>query len=109
MTKGNRLGEFEFIVMAAVLQLGEDGYGAAVRDEIQRRLSRSVTLGAVYSTLDRLEKKGLVRSWMGEPSPERGGKAKRFFAVEAPGTRALRQTSEDFRAMTTGLTLDKVQ
>lgn len=109
MTKGTRLGEFEFIVMAAVLQLGDSGYGAAVREEIENRLNRTVSLGAVYSTLDRLEKKGLVHSWMGDPSPERGGKAKRFFAVEASGQLALKQTSDDFRAMTSGLSLGTVQ
>lgn len=83
------LGEFEILVLAAVLRLGDEAYGAAVYRELESRCGRRVSMGAVYTTLSRLEDKGLVTSRMGEPSPVRGGRAKRFFTIQAAGKEAL--------------------
>ena len=85
------LGEFEQIVIAAIMLLGDNAYGATVHEKAEDlRPKTIVSIGAIYTTLDRLERKGLVRSWYGDPTPARGGRPKRFFAVEARGERALR-------------------
>jgi DNA-binding PadR family transcriptional regulator len=76
---------FEQQVLLAVWRLGEDAYGSTIRDELERRTQRSVSQGAVYTTLIRIEKKGLLRSRMSDPTPVRGGKAKRFFEITAEG------------------------
>lgn len=107
MAKGDTLGEFEQVVLLAVARLGTDGYGVSVRREIERRTGRSVSVGAVYATLDRLEEKGLVRSWEGEAKPVRGGRARRHFALEASGARALRATRTMFDALWDGLELEE--
>jgi PadR family transcriptional regulator len=89
-------GEFERAVMLAILRIGSRAYGVAIRHELEKRLSRSISFGAVYTTLERLVEKGMVSSEVGEPTPERGGRAKKFFHVEPLGLRALdlaRQTS----------------
>lgn len=83
------LGEFELLVLAAPVRLGEDGYGAAVFRELEERSGRDVSMGAVYTTLYRLEAKSLVTSQLGAPTPERGGRAKRYFAIEPAGAEAL--------------------
>jgi DNA-binding PadR family transcriptional regulator len=83
------LGEFEQIVLLAVVRLGEDAYGTAIRREIEGRTGRSVTIGALYVTLDRLVEKGYLRSHDGSSSPARGGNARRFFALTASGVAAL--------------------
>ena len=77
--------DFEQQVLLAVWRLGDEGYGTTIRDELERRAGRGVSQGAVYTTLIRLEKKGLLRSWMADPTPVRGGKAKRFFQITADG------------------------
>jgi PadR family transcriptional regulator PadR len=87
-----RLGEFETAVLLAIIYLRGRGYGVSIADEIERRAGKPVSFGAVYATLDRLQKKGLISSELGEPTPERGGKPKRFYRIEAPGERALRET-----------------
>ncbi|AUX39918.1 PadR family transcriptional regulator [Sorangium cellulosum] len=95
MSKPSRtpqLGEFERAVLLSVLGLGSGAYGVAVRNELEARLERSVSLGAVYTTLDRLEEKGFVSSRHGEPTPQRGGRAKKFFTVEGAGMEALEQS-----------------
>lgn len=97
------LGEFEQIVLLALLRLGENAYGVPVRREIEERTGRSLTVGALYRTLDRLEEKGYVSSWTGDPSPERGGRAKRYFRVDPLGLRALRQTQRELNAMWEGV------
>jgi PadR family transcriptional regulator PadR len=84
-----KLGEFERRVLLAVIHLQGRGYGVSITGEIARRTGEPVSFGAVYATLDRLQKKGLITSELGEPTPERGGKPKRFYRVEAPGNRAL--------------------
>ena len=99
MGNSNRLGEFEQCVLLATHQLHENAYGMTVRREIAERTDREVSIGAVYTTLDRLERKGFVKSWRGEPTPERGGRAKRYFKIQAPGIRALKRSAQDFIRM----------
>src|SRR5215510_8364561 len=96
------LGEFEQVVLFAVAQL-DDAYGATVWAEIERRTGRTVSAGAVYTTLDRLERRGLVRSWWGEPTAERGGKRKRHFELRPAGREALSRSWQAIRAMARGL------
>src|ERR687890_694621 len=83
------LGEFELAVLLCVSLLGDDAYGASVRRSVSARLDRECSVGAVYTTLQRLEDKGLVESWVSDPTPVRGGRAKRCFAVTAAGTRVI--------------------
>jgi PadR family transcriptional regulator, regulatory protein PadR len=85
------LGEFETAVLLAIIHLQGRGYGVSIADEIERRSGRPISFGAVYATLDRLQKKGLITSDLGEPTPERGGKPKRFYRIKADGERALRE------------------
>ena len=86
------LGEFEQLVMLAILRLGADVYGVPVVEEIEQRTSRSVSRAAVYIALRRLESKGLVSSRMADPTPERGGRAKRYFRVEPEGVELLKDS-----------------
>jgi PadR family transcriptional regulator, regulatory protein PadR len=79
------LGEFEYLLVSAAARLGEDAYGAAMRQEIETLTGRRCSLGALYTTLDRLEGKGIVETWTGEATPERGGRAKRMVRVTAKG------------------------
>lgn len=79
------LGEFEYLLIAAAVRLSEDAYGAAIRHEIESTAKRGCSIGALYTTLDRLEAKGLVETWMGEATPQRGGRAKRMVRVTAKG------------------------
>ena len=97
------LGEFELIVLLAVLQLGEQAYGVPVREEILRRTGRDVARGAVYVTLDRLSRKGYLRSRLGEATAERGGRPKRYFEMTARGSRALRESLAALERMREGL------
>jgi len=94
MGERSQLGDLEELVLLAVLRLGDSAYGATIREELREEARRSVSISTVYVTLMRLEEKGLARSWMGEPSGERGGKAKRYFAVRPEGMEALRTTRE---------------
>lgn len=97
------LGEFEQLVLLAILQIGQDVYGVPIVEEIERRTGRPVARAAVYVTLRRLEKKGLLRSWMGEPTDERGGKPRRYVSVEQEGRQALRESREAMDEMWRGL------
>ncbi len=97
------LGDFEQIVLLAVLRLGEEAYGAALRQEIHARSGRDVSINAVYTTLDRLERKGLLKSWDGEPTPERGGRRRKFYGLRPAGETALRAAYRTFTAMADGL------
>lgn len=83
------LGHFEEPVLLTVLRLGEKAYGASIRQEVERASGRSVSIGAVYATLDRLERKGLISSWQGEGTSERGNRPKRHFKIEGAGVQAL--------------------
>jgi DNA-binding PadR family transcriptional regulator len=99
----DHLGEFEHIVLLAVLRLADDAYGVSIRREITLRTQRELTVGSLYSTLDRLESKGLLRSRTGDPTPERGGRSKRYFRVTAAGLRMLRESRQVINAMWEGL------
>lgn len=79
------LGEFEYLLIAAAMRLGEDAYGAAIRKEIEHATGTGCSIGALYTTIDRLEAKGLLKTWMGEATPQRGGRAKRMVRVTAKG------------------------
>ena len=103
MGKGQYLGEFELVVMSTVARLRGDAYGMRIRLEIEEATGRDVSIGAVYATLNRLEDKGLVASETGEPSPERGGRAKRYFRLEPQGERALSRSREMFGRLWSGL------
>lgn len=103
MFKRDYLGEFEHIVILALLHLEDRAYGVTVRQEIQVRTNREVSIGAVYATLDRLEVKGYVKSFQGDPTPERGGRSKRFFRVTAKGMTAVNRTQQAIQSMTEGL------
>jgi PadR family transcriptional regulator, regulatory protein PadR len=105
MAKGEFLGEFEHIVLLTVLRLGDGAYSAMIRVEIERVTGRSPAIGAVHATLERLERKGLVSSRIGEPTAERGGKAKRYFNVESNGIAALKNARKALERLYTGVSL----
>jgi len=95
----DRLGRFEEIVLRALLRLRGNAYGVPIRREIAELTGRHASFGAVYTTLERLERKGYVSSRLGDPTPERGGRAKRYFQIEAPGVRALNRAREELARM----------
>ena len=98
------LGDFEQLVLLGVLRLEpEEAYGAAIRQEIHARSGRDVSINAVYTTLDRLESKGFLKSWIGEPTPQRGGRRRKFYELRPSGVAALRQAYHAFTAMADGL------
>jgi DNA-binding PadR family transcriptional regulator len=97
------LGDLEQLAMLAVLRLEGDAYGVEIQRELAERAKRKVSLGTVYVTLTRLETKGLVRSWLGDPTPARGGKARRYYAVERAGQAALRAARDALARMWDGL------
>ena len=97
------LGEFEQLVMFAVLRLDDEAYGASVRDELRARAARDVSPGAIFTTLERLEARGLVTSRYGAPTPERGGRRKRFYRLSAVGRRALARSFDTVKRMARGL------
>jgi PadR family transcriptional regulator PadR len=97
------LGELELLVMLAVLQLGDGAYPVAIRDAIEERTGRVVARPAVFITLERLEDKGLLTSRYGDPTPVRGGRAKRFFAATKAGLAAIQHSLDTVAAMTQGL------
>ena len=106
MERHESLGEFEHAVLAAVAHLEADAYGVTVRREIESRTRRMVAVGALYTALDRLERKGYVTSNMSDPTPQRGGRSKRHFHLTSTGRGALRQSREFLEQMWAGLTLD---
>src|SRR5882757_3110742 len=88
------LGSFELLVLSALIRLGDEAYGVPIASAIQESTGRDVLLGSVYAALERLEGKGFVLSSLGTPTPERGGRAKRFFRITASGLRQVRDTRE---------------
>lgn len=84
------LGEFEYLILAAAAGLGNEAYGAAIRADIEKATGRTCSIGALYTTIDRLESKGLIESWMGEATPQRGGRSKRMVRVTAEGAKAAK-------------------
>ena len=103
MTKLDNLGEFEQLTLLAVLRLGDEAYGARIREELKDQAGRKASVSSIYITLTRLEAKGMVSSWMGKPTQVRGGKARRFFSVEPAGMTALSQARERLLAMWDGV------
>lgn len=103
MAKGDHLGEFEFLVLLALIRLKDNAYGMTIRREIAARTDRDVSIGAVYATLERLERKGYVRSWYADPTSERGGRAKHFFKLKGSGVRAVRDSRAAVASMLEGL------
>jgi PadR family transcriptional regulator PadR len=97
------LGELEQLVLLALLHLGDTAYGVTVRDEIAARAGQEVSLGAIYNALSRLEAKGLISAWMGDPTPERGGRRKRHYRVLPQGRRALARSLAAIRRLAAGL------
>jgi DNA-binding PadR family transcriptional regulator len=82
------LGEFEYLMLTAIARLGEDAYGVTIREAIEDATGQPCSIGALYTTIDRLEGKGFVKTWMGDPTPQRGGRPKRMVRVTAKGTQA---------------------
>ena len=97
------LGDFEQLVLLGVLRLGDGAYGAAIRQEIHARSGRDVSISAVYTTLERLESKGLVESWTAPPTAERGGRRRKCYTVRPAGVAAMRQAYGALTAMADGL------
>lgn len=93
------LTDFELMILLAILRVGEEAYGVQIAREIEATCGRRVLLGAAYAALDRLERNGLVSSTTGKPTPERGGRAKRFFRVTPRGVRAARETQQALVAL----------
>jgi DNA-binding PadR family transcriptional regulator len=105
MAGAQNLGEFEQIVLLAILRLEDDAYGVSVRAEISQRTGRDIAPGALYTTLERLETKGLLKSRVGDPTPERGGRAKRYYRVSGAGIKAIARAERAFRRLLEGLTI----
>jgi PadR family transcriptional regulator PadR len=97
------LGEFEHVVLLAILRLGENAYAIPIREEIEERTGRSVARGAVYTALERLESKKCVRSRMSNPLPERGGRSRRYFSVTQAGLAAMRSSRRSLLRLWQGL------
>ena len=97
------LTDFELMILLSILRLGDEAYGVPIAREIETTGGRSVVLAAVYAALDRLEANGLVSSSVGEPTPERGGRAKKFFDVTPAGLRAVRQTQQALTNLWSGI------
>ena len=96
-------GELEQVLMLAILRLGDHAYGVTIRAEIASRAGRQIAPGALYTTLDRLEEKGCLASRMGDPTPARGGRAKRYYTVTAAGLKSVTEAQRAFRNLTEGL------
>ena len=97
------LGEFEQLLLFALVRLGDDAYGVAIRQEVERRTGRMISAGAVYTALDRLEGRGFVSSRVGDPTPQRGGRRKRHYRLEPSGVLALSRCYDALREMTKGI------
>jgi DNA-binding PadR family transcriptional regulator len=100
------LGEFEQIVLLAIAHLEDDAYGTTIRREIEARTGRVIAIGALYTALERLERKGCVRSTLSDPTPQRGGRAKRLFRLQRCGVTALQRSRDTLASMWTGLSPD---
>jgi DNA-binding PadR family transcriptional regulator len=97
------LGDFEVLILLALVRLKKEAYGAALHREIEERTGRSIAIGAVYTGLARLEKSGLVTAEIGEPTPERGGRRKKFYQLESSGAAALARSLTAHRSMMEGI------
>jgi DNA-binding PadR family transcriptional regulator len=99
-------GEFEMLVLLAVLRLGSGAYGVTVREELEKETSRTLTLGTIYKTLGRLEAKGYLQSRTSEPTAERGGRRKKLYEVSPSGLVAIQQSLGDLRRLANGVNLE---
>jgi PadR family transcriptional regulator PadR len=97
------LGEFEYLLISAAARLGDEAYGAAIREEIEAATGRRCSIGALYTTVDRLETKGLFKTWMGDATPQRGGRAKRMVRVTPKGVRAAKDFYEAVTRVSRGV------
>lgn len=97
------IGEFEQLILVALIRIGPHAYGVTVRQQIEARTGRTISPGALYTALTRLEKRGLVSSRLGDPTPERGGKRKRLYTVQPAGERAVARVYESLRLMASGM------
>ena len=97
------LGEFEQLLLFALVQLEGDAYGSRIREAIEARTGRTLSPGAIYTALDRMEQRGLVSSTLGDATPQRGGKRKRYYRIEPAGAALLRQSHEALTKMARGL------
>lgn len=102
MNKTTYLGELEHMILLAILRLGDDAYGMSIRDELENQVGRNVKRSAAYITLERLTNKGYLTTRMGESTPERGGRAKRYYEITAAGKEALRQSGLAFKRLWAG-------
>jgi len=100
------LGEFEQLVLLAIVQLGANAYGMTIRRRIEDRTGRTVAIGALYTALERLERKGYATSTLSDPTPQRGGRAKRIFRIQRAGVAALRRSRETLARMWAGVPAD---
>jgi DNA-binding PadR family transcriptional regulator len=97
------LGEFEYLILTAAARLGDEAYGAAIREAIEDATGSACSIGALYTTLDRLEHKGLIKTWMGDPTPERGGRPKRMVRVMPKGIEAATSFYNAVRRVSRGV------
>jgi len=104
MKPQSHLSDFELVAILVVLRLGDNAYGVPIAREIEEQTKREVKLGSVYAALERLEEKGLVVSELGEPTRERGGRAKRYFHVTRQGMRKVRETQQTLIKLWRGVT-----
>jgi DNA-binding PadR family transcriptional regulator len=105
MARTQSLGDYEQLVLLAILRLGNVAYGVSIRTEIETRAGRSTSSGALYTTLERLEDKGFVSFRVGDPSPKRGGRAKRHYRVTSAGQKAVTQSQLAYQKMLKGLNI----
>jgi DNA-binding PadR family transcriptional regulator len=103
MRKGEYLGNFELMLLLALLRLGENAYGVTIAQELEQQTHREVVIASVYATLERLHERGLVTSSLGDPTPERGGRAKRYFSITGAGIREIRDARRALMNMWKGL------
>ena len=97
------IGEFEYLLITAAARLGDEAYGAAIREEIAAATGQSCSIGALYTTVDRLQTRGLLRTWMGEATPQRGGRAKRMIRVTPKGVQAAKAFYDAVRRVSRGV------
>jgi len=97
------LGEFEHVVLLTLVRLGDKAYGMSVRSTIHELINRDISIGAIYTTLDRLQKKGYVESRLGEATARRGGRAKKYFSVTTKGRKALKEARANFEVLWQGI------
>lgn len=103
MRKGEYLGNFDLMLLLALLRLGDDAYGVTIAQELEQQTGREVVVASVYARLDGLQERGLVTSSLGDPTPERGGRAKRYFCITGAGVREIREARRSLMKMWKGL------